>query len=89
MNDVEPVARAPERAPVRRRSIAFWRRGKDAPLVSVLRLGGIIGRVGPLRGGGVTLANMERAIDRAFAPKRLAAVALAVNSPAARRFRAP
>ena len=81
MNGAEPVAGSPEPARGRRRSIAFWRRRKDAPLVSVLRLSGIVGRVGPVRGGGVTLAGMERAIDRAFAPKRLAAVALAVNSP--------
>ena len=81
MNGAQPVARATEPARGRRRSIAFWRRRKDAPLVSVLRLSGIIGRVGPVRGGSVTLANMERAIDRAFAPRKLAAVALAVNSP--------
>lgn len=77
----KPVARAAEDAGGRRRRIAPWRRRKAAPLVSVLRLAGIIGRVGPVRAGSITLANMERAIDRAFAPKRLAAVALAVNSP--------
>ena len=81
MNGAEPVARKPEDARRRRRRILPWRRRKDAPVVSVLRLAGIIGRVGPVRAGNLTLANMERAIDRAFAPKRLAAVALAVNSP--------
>ena len=80
MNGAEPV-KPPQPARRRRRSLAFWRRNRDAPLVSVLRLAGIVGRVGALRGGSVTLANMERAIDRAFAPRRLAAVALAVNSP--------
>ncbi|MDE0061119.1 MAG: S49 family peptidase [Defluviicoccus sp.] len=82
MNGAEPIPKPPEPARKRRRrSLAFWRRGRDAPLVSVLRLAGIVGRVGSLRGGSVTLASMERAIDRAFAPRRLAAVALAVNSP--------
>lgn len=80
MNGANPVAEA-RKDPPRRRRLLPWRRRGDAPLVSVLRLAGVIGRVGPVRGGSVTLANMERAIDRAFAPKRLAAVALAVNSP--------
>ena len=80
MNGANPAAEA-RKDPPRRRRLLPWRRRKDAPLVSVLRLAGVIGRVGPVRGGSVTLANMERAIDRAFAPKRLAAVALAVNSP--------
>ncbi len=80
MNGANPAAEA-RKDPPRRRRLLPWRRRRDAPLVSVLRLAGVIGRVGPVRGGSVTLANMERAIDRAFAPKRLAAVALAVNSP--------
>ncbi len=80
MNGADSVAKA-RQDPPRRRRILFWRRRKDAPLVSVLRLAGVIGRVGPVRGGSITLANMEKAIDRAFAPRRLAAVALSVNSP--------
>ena len=80
MNGANPAAEA-RKDPPRRRRLLPWRRRKDAPLVSVLRLAGVIGRVGPVRGGSVTLANMERAIDRAFAPRRLAAVALSVNSP--------
>lgn len=80
MNGANSVAKA-RKDPPRRRRILPWRRRKDAPLVSVLRLAGIIGRVGPVRGGSITLANMEKAIDRAFAPRRLAAVALSVNSP--------
>jgi len=80
MNGENPVADA-RKDPPRRRRILPWRRRKDAPLVSVLRLSGIVGRVGPVRGGGIALANMEKAIDRAFAPRRLAAVALSVNSP--------
>jgi serine protease SohB len=51
-----------------------------APVVSVLRLSGVIGRIGPA-GSGMTLAGMERAIERAFRGGRLKAVALAVNSP--------
>ena len=80
MNGANPAAEA-RKDPPRRRRLLPWRRRKDAPLVSVLRLAGVIGRVGPVRGGSVTLANTERAIDRAFAPRRLAAVALSVNSP--------
>ena len=80
MNGANPVAEARKDAP-RRRRVLPWRRRKDAPLVSVLRLAGIVGRVGPVRGGNISLASMEKAIDRAFAPKRLAAVALSVNSP--------
>ena len=55
-----------------------WR---DAgPIVSVLRLSGVIGQMGPLRQG-LTLAGMAGLIERAFAPKKQAAVALIVNSP--------
>ncbi|MBP2295299.1 S49 family peptidase [Azospirillum rugosum] len=55
-----------------------WR---DAgPIVSVLRLSGVIGQVGPLSRG-LTLAGMAGLIERAFAVKKQAAVALVVNSP--------
>lgn len=50
------------------------------PLVTVLRLHGIIGRGAPLRQG-LSLAGLAPLIEHAFAPKRLAAVALAINSP--------
>lgn len=56
-------------------------RGRRAPVVNVLRLAGIIGRAGPVRGVGLTLEGQERAIERAFRGRRLAAVALAINSP--------
>ncbi len=65
-------------ASARRRLSPFRKR---PPLVSVLRLGGVIGRTGPGRGSGLTIDSLERAIDRAFRSRRLAAVALAVNSP--------
>lgn len=50
------------------------------PLVTLLRLEGVIGRASPFRGG-IDAARLAPAIARAFAPKRLAAVALLVNSP--------
>lgn len=67
---------------------AGWRRyipiralRDPAPMVSVLRLSGVIGgRTGPF-GSGLTLAGIEKAIESAFASKRTSAVALAINSP--------
>lgn len=50
------------------------------PLVTVVRLDGVIGRVGHM-GRGLTLATLGPVLERAFKPKRLAAVALSVNSP--------
>lgn len=51
------------------------------PLVTVLRLYGAIGsRSGPF-GSGLSLAGLAGVIERAFQPRRLAAVALAINSP--------
>jgi serine protease SohB len=51
-----------------------------APVVTVLRLHGIIGRVGPV-GSGLTLARLEKSIDRAFSARHLKTVVLSVNSP--------
>ena len=50
------------------------------PVVAVVRLAGIIGQLGPLRRG-LALASLAPVIERAFRMRRLAAVALAVNSP--------
>jgi signal peptide peptidase SppA len=50
------------------------------PLVTVIRLQGIIGQLPPLRRG-LTLRGMAGTIERAFRPRRLEAVAIAVNSP--------
>ena len=50
------------------------------PLVTVLRLSGVIGTVGPVRRG-MTMSALAGAIERAFRPTGLSAVALAVNSP--------
>lgn len=65
----------------RRRRLPLPRLGRPAPVVPVLRLDGVIGRVGPGRGAGLTVDGLGRAIDRAFSARRVAAVALAVNSP--------
>ena len=50
------------------------------PTVTVLRLAGVIGQIGPLRRG-LSLRALAGQIERAFQPKNLRAVALAVNSP--------
>lgn len=55
--------------------------GAARPRVSVLELEGVIGSAtGPGRKG-LTIARLEKAIAAAFKPSRLAAVALAINSP--------
>ena len=51
------------------------------PLVSVVRLSGLIAAGGGMVRGGVNLANQAGVLRSAFAPRRLAAVALVVNSP--------
>jgi serine protease SohB len=52
----------------------------DIPVVPVVRLTGVIGFSTPLRPG-ITLANVAKQLDRAFAWPRARAVALAINSP--------
>ncbi|HYC04338.1 MAG TPA: S49 family peptidase [Azospirillaceae bacterium] len=52
----------------------------NPPIVSVLRLSGIIGTMGGLRPG-LSMATTAGLIERAFAPKGQAAVALVINSP--------
>lgn len=54
--------------------------GSMRPTVSVLRLIGPIGNIGPLRQG-LTLRTIAGLIDRAFKPRNLKAVALVINSP--------
>lgn len=54
--------------------------GGDEPLVTVLDLQGVIGQGGPGRRA-LTYARVEKAIEAAFKPSNLAAVALAINSP--------
>ncbi len=48
--------------------------------MSVIRLAGVIG-VGGAGRGGLTMHRLAPLIERAFAPSRLAAVALVINSP--------
>ncbi|MCC7275370.1 MAG: S49 family peptidase [Alphaproteobacteria bacterium] len=50
------------------------------PVVPVVRLHGVIGRIGP-RQAGMTLADLAPALDRAFAWPGARAVALTINSP--------
>ncbi|MGE0408347.1 MAG: S49 family peptidase [Amphiplicatus sp.] len=54
--------------------------GEKRRLVSVIELKGVIGETSPGRRG-LTLARVEQAIEAAFKPDRLDAVALAINSP--------
>ncbi len=63
---------------------AIWRAmpffGKQNPLVTVIELSGVIGAAGPGRKG-LSLQRVEKAIEAAFKPGGLSAVALAINSP--------
>jgi serine protease SohB len=52
----------------------------SAPVVTVVRLQGIIGSLGPFRRG-LSLRGVAGQLERAFKPKRLKAVAIAVSSP--------
>jgi signal peptide peptidase SppA len=54
----------------------------DRPVVTLLRLHGVItATTGPVPRSVINAAGLEKPIERAFAPERLAAVALLVNSP--------
>ena len=59
----------------------FLDRFKRPPVVAVLRLDGVISSGGMLGRQGLNLAALAGPIQQAFALKRLAAVALAINSP--------
>ncbi len=54
--------------------------GAPPPVVGVLRLAGVIGRMGPVQRG-LSLGSLAGAIERAFRLRRLKAVALMINSP--------
>jgi signal peptide peptidase SppA len=60
--------------------LPFERFRNPPPVVHVVRLSGMIGGVGPWRRG-LTLSGVAPTLQRAFKRKRLAAVALAINSP--------
>src|SRR5438132_12400628 len=53
---------------------------RDAAVVPVVRLSGVIGAVTPLRPG-LTLAGIAKTLERAFATRHARAVALVINSP--------
>ena len=53
---------------------------RDAAVVPVVRLSGVIGAVTPLRPG-MTLAGVAKTLERAFAVRNARAVALVINSP--------
>ncbi|MCX6464720.1 MAG: S49 family peptidase [Pseudonocardiales bacterium] len=54
----------------------------DKPVVSLVRLHGVITpSSGPVPRSVINAASVEKTLERAFAPERLAAVALLVNSP--------
>jgi signal peptide peptidase SppA len=53
---------------------------RDAPVVPVVRLSGVIGAVTPLRPG-MTLASVAKMLERAFGTRNARAVALVINSP--------
>lgn len=55
-----------------------WRRAR--PRVAVIRLSGAIGAVSPFRAG-LSIAGVATSLERAFAMKGIAAVALVINSP--------
>jgi serine protease SohB len=65
-------------APLRRIVPARWR--GDIPVVPVVRLSGVIGVSTPLRSS-LTMAGIARSLDRVFAVRNAAAVAIIVNSP--------
>lgn len=55
--------------------------GKKPPTVAVIRLAGVIGESAGVGRRGLSLGMLAPAIEKAFSIKRLAAVALEINSP--------
>jgi len=75
--DTEPVAKPGRGLP---RWIPFFGRAARAPTVAVIRLAGVIAAGGRLRGS-LNMAAIAPLLERAFALKRVKAVALQINSP--------
>jgi signal peptide peptidase SppA len=75
--------RLPERLAARLPGRLPGRLGDDGhPVVSLVRLHGVITpTTGPIPRSVINSVSMEKVLERAFAPGRLAAVALLVNSP--------
>ncbi len=81
MSEAVPIPGTTARPRGWRRLMPLRRLRQPGALLSVLRLSGVIGRTGLARGAGMSLEGLERSIERAFAPRRLSAVALSINSP--------
>lgn len=60
--------------------VPSWPLHRRSPVVTVLPLNGVIGHIHGLRRG-LSLSSLATAIDKAFRPRNLVAVALSVNSP--------
>jgi signal peptide peptidase SppA len=60
--------------------LPFERFRNPPPVVGVVRLNGVIGRFGTMREG-LTLASLERTLERTFGLFNLKAVAIVINSP--------
>ncbi|MSP45015.1 MAG: S49 family peptidase [Xanthobacteraceae bacterium] len=69
-----------DRVPAALRSLLPARFRADIPIVPVVRLSGVIGISSPLKPG-LTLANVARSLERAFAMRHIRAVALLINLP--------
>jgi len=69
-----------EKVPSALRALIPARFRGDIPIVPVVRLSGAIGISSPLKPG-LTLANVARLLERAFATRNARAVALSINSP--------
>src|SRR6478736_6928637 len=69
-----------EKVPSALRALIPARFRGDIPIVPVVRLSGAIGISSPLKPG-LTLANVARSLERAFAMRNARAVALSINSP--------
>ena len=54
--------------------------GGTKPVIAVLRLDGVIGKVGAMKSG-LTLCSLNKLIEKMFKTERLKAVCLAINSP--------
>jgi signal peptide peptidase SppA len=76
----ERVREGWRRATTALRQLVPQRFRRDRPVVPVLRLSGVIGFSTPLRPG-LSMASIARALDRLFAVRNAAAVALVINSP--------
>ena len=75
--DTEPKAKPARGLP---RWVPFFGRAARAPTVAVIRLAGVIAAGGRLRGS-INVAAIAPLLERAFALKRVKAVALQINSP--------